>query len=55
MDMLIFDDDDEEFCDEDEYCLTCNNMGNVPCECGGDICVCLNNGEEPCPDCGRGC
>jgi hypothetical protein len=33
--------------DEREYCFTCN----IPCECGGDLCACLNNGEMPCPDC----
>lgn len=39
--------------DEPEYCFECNNMGIIPCECGGDICVCLNNGEMPCPYCDR--
>lgn len=43
-------DEEEDDCDG-EYCFTCNNIGIVPCECGGDICVCLNNGEMPCPDC----
>ena len=48
-------DDPEDASDAEEYCFTCNNMGIVPCECGGDLCVCLNNGEMPCPDCDRGC
>jgi hypothetical protein len=28
-------------------------MGMVECECGGDICVCLesDNGMIPCPEC----
>lgn len=42
--------------DGERYCFTCNNLGTVHCECGGDICVCLeygmSGGEMPCPDCG---
>jgi len=34
------------------YCAECNNTGMVDCHCGGDLCVCDNNGEEPCPMCG---
>lgn len=34
------------------WCSTCQNTGYVDCYCGGDICVCENNGEEPCPACG---
>jgi hypothetical protein len=37
--------------DDREYCMTCNNLGIIPCECGGDICVCMNNGEMLCPEC----
>jgi len=39
--------------DRKAYCLTCNNLGEVPCYCGGDICVCLESegGMIPCPDC----
>lgn len=40
--------------DEDEWCDTCQNLGIVDCHCGGDLCVCLNYGEKPCPDCDRG-
>lgn len=43
-----FDDEDDE---SDDYCETCDNMGVVDCFCGGDLCVCRNNGEKPCPDC----
>ncbi len=39
---------------EDAYCDTCQNTGTVECYCGGDMCVCENYGEEPCPDCSRG-
>lgn len=30
------------------YCYRCNNTGWLDCHCGGDQCVCENNGEEPC-------
>lgn len=46
---------DETFPEEDEdegYCATCNNTGSIDCHCGGDLCICENNGEMPCPDCG---
>lgn len=38
----------------DFYCCECNNTGMVDCYCGGDLCVCENNGEEPCPHCDGG-
>lgn len=44
-----FDDYEDE---DDVYCETCGNLGTILCECGGDICVCENNGEIPCPECG---
>jgi len=34
------------------YCAECNNTGMVDCHCGGDLCVCENNGEYTCPACG---
>ncbi len=34
------------------YCDTCQNLGYLNCYCGGDLCICENNGEYPCPDCG---
>lgn len=33
------------------YCTHCQNTGWVDCYCGGDLCICENNGEEPCPYC----
>jgi hypothetical protein len=48
-----YDEDDyDEYGDDDAYCETCGNLGTILCECGGDLCVCLNNGEMPCPECG---
>lgn len=53
-------DDDEfdyHFDNEDDYegwCDTCHNTGMIDCHCGGDLCVCRNNGELPCPHCDRG-
>ena len=58
LDMFEPDEDCEDYVeDEGEgYCFTCNNTGSIDCECGGDICVCLesDNGLLPCPDCERG-
>lgn len=33
------------------WCAECNNMGIIECDCGGDLCVCENNGEIECPAC----
>lgn len=33
------------------YCDRCNNTGWIDCHCGGDLCVCENGGEKPCPVC----
>lgn len=33
------------------WCDTCQNTGYVECLCGGDLCICENNGEMECPDC----
>lgn len=54
MDLEEFDWDD--FCPEDDepFCDGCQNTGLVKCECGGDLCICENNGEAPCPKCHRG-
>lgn len=41
------DDDDER-----PYCDRCSNTGYIACHCGGDLCVCMNQGEMPCPKCG---
>lgn len=35
----------------DEYCEHCHNTGELDCHCGGDLCVCSNNGTYPCPHC----
>lgn len=35
----------------DEWCETCHGTGTVGCHCGGDLCVCRNHGERPCPSC----
>lgn len=33
-------------------CPRCNGYQEVACHCGGDLCVCENYGEKPCPLCG---
>lgn len=33
-------------------CPRCNGDQVVNCHCGGDLCVCDNEGEMPCPFCG---
>ena len=43
--------------DFDDYldmpiCPHCMGSGEVPCHCGGDLCVCENNGDAPCYVCG---
>jgi hypothetical protein len=42
--------DDEEW-DQEAWCDTCGNLGIIDCHCGGDLCVCENQGEIDCPDC----
>lgn len=32
-------------------CPRCSGMGSVDCHCGGDLCVCENYGDAPCPLC----
>lgn len=52
------DDDDRfyDYCDgpRDGYvlCPRCDGHQTVNCHCGGDLCVCENYGEKPCPFCG---
>jgi hypothetical protein len=36
---------------EPEWCEHCHNTGSLDCHCGGDLCVCENHGEYPCPHC----
>ena len=33
-------------------CPRCDGHSEVECHCGGDLCVCENYGEKPCPFCG---
>ena len=33
-------------------CPRCDGHQEVACYCGGDLCVCDNNGDKPCPFCG---
>lgn len=43
---------EDDYSEERPYCFHCNNTGYVNCYCGGDLCVCYNFGEYPCPKCG---
>ncbi len=43
----MFEDFDEDFC----QCPRCSGWGEINCHCGGDLCVCTNYGNEPCPLC----
>ena len=36
------------------WCDTCQNTGRVDGYCGGDLCVCENQGEMECPRCDGG-
>ena len=40
---------DEE--DKGPPCPKCDGWCQVTCHCGGDLCVCDNNGEKDCPLC----
>ncbi len=44
--------DNDEMGYDREWCDRCGNLGVIICHCGGDLCVCENQGEYPCPDCG---
>lgn len=41
----------DDYDDRDDYCGHCGNTGELDCYCGGDLCVCENNGTYPCPYC----
>lgn len=43
--------DDDTDTEDEPYCHTCGNIGIINCYCGGDLCVCENNGEIDCPHC----
>ena len=45
--MAYPEDFDEEYC----MCPQCDGHGDVDCHCGGDLCVCENQGRAPCPLC----
>lgn len=42
---------DDDYDDRDDYCEHCQNTGELDCHCGGDLCVCDNNGTFMCPHC----
>ena len=33
------------------WCDYCCGTGTLDCYCGGDLCICENNGEYECPHC----
>lgn len=44
-------DDWDDTRDTHETCPNCIGDGEVPCHCGGDLCICENYGDAPCPTC----
>lgn len=43
------DDVDDDFYDDDDFwCADCQGAGFTDCYCGGDLCVCENQGEIEC-------
>lgn len=44
-------DPDDYLDDEDATCPRCDGWGHIDCHCGGDLCVCDNYGDAPCPLC----
>lgn len=52
--MIHPDDIPEDREDEEEIviCPHCGGLYDVPCYCGGDLCVCENHGDKTCPVCG---
>lgn len=42
---------DDYLSDDDVTCPRCDGWGHIDCHCGGDLCVCDNYGEVPCPLC----
>ena len=44
---------DDDFIDDGEGCICprCDGWQTVICHCGGDLCVCGNNGDADCPLC----
>jgi hypothetical protein len=37
--------------DGEEICPRCMGSCTVDCHCGGDLCLCENQGDAPCPTC----
>lgn len=35
----------------DDFSGGCGGLGSIPCECGGDLCVCHNHGSIECFGC----
>lgn len=44
-------DPDYYLSDDDVTCPRCSGGGYIDCHCGGDLCVCDNYGDRPCPLC----
>lgn len=44
-------DGDDYLYEDDCTCPRCSGSGWIDCYCGGDLCVCDNYGEKPCPLC----
>lgn len=42
---------EDDFCDDYPPCPHCHATGEVNCHCGGDLCICENYGDAPCPVC----
>ena len=42
---------DEDFDVDWCQCPHCSGWGEVDCHCGGDLCVCDNDGRRTCPLC----
>ena len=45
-------DNERDILDGHVLCPRCDGHQEVPCHCGGDLCVCENCGDMPCPFCG---
>ena len=43
--------DCDDYDDQSVMCPKCSGHGTISCNCGGDLCVCENYGDVPCPLC----
>jgi len=50
--MADYYDDGPDIPDGHVLCPRCDGHQEVACHCGGDLCVCENYGDMPCPFCG---